>query len=257
LPLSVVPDNFVQRGQDLLQQCGSRLLGTAMRCPPRRSRPWTRRVHGKQVLGRRYIHQETRSFEVAHRVGIRPWQKALDRIVQPTPIESLTIGNNRRCPRTESVGAKTASRSRVARRASKHSAIAAPPTRKISARCPAASSSAASSPHNRRMSSRKAAVESYPAQGIRGDEDPPGAEGRGRLLKRRWVHSAERRHEPPLGGVPPWLARPRGQRPIVTPSEVFRQCGERGIHLDRTRRRRLATKALRCDRYPPRARSRE
>src|ERR1022692_1839083 len=95
---------------------------------------------------------------------------------------------------------------------------------------------------------RRAGLESYSTQSAGGDEDPPGAEGRRGLLKCGWVHPTQRRHEPPLGGVPPWLARPGGQRPVVTPSEVLRQCGECGIHLGGTRRRRLAIESLGCDR---------
>lgn len=64
---------------------------------------------------------------------------------------------------------------------------------------------------------RKAGRESHPAQGARSDEDPPSAEGRRRLLQRSRVHPPQRRYEPPLGGVPSWLARPCRQRPTITP----------------------------------------
>jgi hypothetical protein len=39
-----------------------------------------------------------RRLEVPHRIGIWPWQEALDGIVQPIGIEALTIGNSRRSP---------------------------------------------------------------------------------------------------------------------------------------------------------------
>src|SRR6185437_169211 len=147
--------------------------------------------------------------------------------------------------RTELVGAKTASRSRVARRESKHSAMAAPPTSKISARCPAAILA--------RMQvlrtggechQRRAGLESYPTQGTRRDKDSPSTEGRGRLLKCGRVHPLQRRYEPPLAGVPPGLARPRGNRPVVTSSQVLGERREGGIYLRSTRQRRLAIEPL-------------
>src|SRR3984957_17595285 len=92
--------------------------------------------------------------------------------------------------------------------------------------------------------------ESCPAQCACGDEDPSRAERRRGLLKRSCVHAAQRRHEPPCGGVPPWLARPRGQRPTVTPSKVLRECGKRSIDLVGLGERRLATKSLRRERRP-------
>ncbi len=162
-----------------------------------------------------------------------------------SPSRSATLAAARR---TESVGAKPASRSRVARRPSKQSAIAAPPTRKISARCLAASSSDANSPNSRRCHRRRAGPESCSAQSAGGDEHAPGAKGRRGLLKRSRVHPAQRRHEPPPAGVSPRLARPRGQRPVVAPSEVLRQRCERSIHLGGTRRRRLVTEPPECDR---------
>jgi hypothetical protein len=129
-----------------------------------------------------------------------------------SPSRSATAAAARR---TESVGAKTASRSRVARRPSKHSAIAAPPTRN-----------------------------SYPAQSAGGDEYAPGPEGRRGLLKCGRVHPAQWRHEPPLCGVPSRLARPGGQRPVVAPCEVLGKCRQRGIHLGGTRRWRFASEPL-------------
>src|ERR1700722_9390753 len=94
----------------------------------------------------------------------------------------------------------------------------------------------------------KAGRESHPTQSAGSDEDPPGAERRRRLLQSGWVHTPQRRHKPPLRGVPARLARPGRQSPAVTPSEVFRQCGEGSIHLGRTRRPGLTTETLGCDR---------
>ena len=162
-----------------------------------------------------------------------------------SPSRSATAAAARR---TESVGAKTASRSRVARRPSKQSAIAAPPTRK---------SPPAARPHRVQLRAlgtaagfhrRRADPDSYSAQRADGDEDAPCAERRRRLLKCGWVHPAQRRHEPPLAGVPPRLASPRRERPVVTTSQVLRQPGERSVHLDGARSGRLLLEPPACDR---------
>src|SRR5258708_2083800 len=88
---------------------------------------------------------------------------------------------------------------------------------------------------------RRAGPESYPAQSAGGDEDAPRAKGRGGLLKCGRVHPTQRRHEPPPAGISPRLARPRGERPVVTSSKVLRQCGERSVYLSGTCRRWLVT----------------
>lgn len=89
---------------------------------------------------------------------------------------------------------------------------------------------------------------SYPAQSVGGYEDTPSAERRRRLLECGWVHPAQRRHEPPLAGVPSRLASPRRELPVVTPSKVLCQCGERSVYLGGARRGRLPAEAPRCDR---------
>lgn len=151
-----------------LQRCGSRPLGTAMRCHPRRSPRETRRASLPARIQLTRHLPASRGFEVSHCIRVRPRQKALDRIVQPVRIQIFSswsrwagvrsIGDNRSCPPHRVSRSEYRVQVTRTRRASKHNAIAAPPTRKISARRPTASSSEASSPNTTDVVRRKGAL---------------------------------------------------------------------------------------------------
>ena len=62
------------------------------------------------------------------------------------------------------------------------------------------------------------------------------------------MHPPQGCYEPPLRGVPPGLAGPRGQLPVVPPGKVLGEGGERRIYLSGAGRRRLTGEPLGCGR---------